>query len=181
MEVAAVIANGRQHPRQGVGGTDLVVPIGADQQQMTHLRVKDEMLDQLESGPVEPLQIVEEQYERMLGSREHAEKAPEYELEPRLLILRRQLGRRRLLADDERELGHEIDHQLTIGAQCLEQCGTPSAHLRIGLAKDLMDEALEGLSQRRIGDVALVPVELARREESARLDQLLVKLVDERG
>ena len=43
------------------------------------------------------------------------------------------------------------------------------------------DQALKGLRQRRIGDVALVLVELARGEEPARRHQRLVQLVDDRG
>ena len=85
----------------GCDGTDLVVAVGADQQQVPHIRLGDQMLEQVERRRVEPLQIVEEQRERMLRPGEHAEEAPEHQLEAALRVLRRQLGDRRLLADDE--------------------------------------------------------------------------------
>ena len=43
------------------------------------------------------------------------------------------------------------------------------------------DQALKRLRQRRIGNVALVLVELARGEQPARRDKRLVQLVDDRG
>ena len=86
---------------QRMRGTDLVVPIGADQQQVPHLRLGDQMLEQVERRRVQPLQIVEEQRERMLRPGEDAEEAPEHHLEAVLRVLRRQVRDRRLLADDE--------------------------------------------------------------------------------
>ena len=44
-----------------------------------------------------------------------------------------------------------------------------------------MDDALERLGQRRIGDIALVLVELAGREQTAGRDQMLMELIDELG
>ena len=55
-----------QRSQKRVSGTDLVVPIGADQQQVPHLRVRDQVLDEVERGGIQPLQIIEEQRERML-------------------------------------------------------------------------------------------------------------------
>ena len=95
-------------------GADLVVPIGADQQQVPHLRLRDQMLEQFERRRVQPLQIVEEQRQRMLRPGEHAEEPPEHQLETVLRVLRREVGHRRLLADDERELGNQIDHELAV-------------------------------------------------------------------
>ena len=75
---------------QRMGGRDLVVPIGADQQQVLHIRLGQQVLEQIERRRVEPLQIVEEQRERMLRPREHAEEAPEHQLEAALRVLWRQ-------------------------------------------------------------------------------------------
>ena len=54
-------------------GVDLVVPIGADQQQMLHVRLRQHILEQIERGGVEPLQIVEEERQRVLRTREDAD------------------------------------------------------------------------------------------------------------
>ena len=75
---------------QRMGGVDLVVPIGADQQQVPHVRLGQQVLEQVERRRVEPLQIVEEQRQRMLRPGEHADEAPEHQLEAALRVLRRQ-------------------------------------------------------------------------------------------
>ena len=95
------LADRLQRPQQRVRGTDLVVPVGADQQQVPHLRVRDQMLEEVERRRIQPLQIVEEQRERVLRPCEHADEAPEHQLEAVLRVLRRQIRDRRLLADDE--------------------------------------------------------------------------------
>ena len=93
---APACADRRQPPHQRVRWCDLVVAVGADQQQVTHIRLRQQMLEQVERRRVEPLQIVEEQRQRMLRPGEHAEKAPEHQLEAALRVLRRQLRDRRL-------------------------------------------------------------------------------------
>ena len=66
---------------QRVRGSDLVVAIGADQQQVPQIRVGQQILEQVERRRVEPLQVVEEQRQRMLRPREDADEAPEHQLE----------------------------------------------------------------------------------------------------
>src|SRR6202163_243543 len=70
-----------QRPQKRMRRTDLVVPVGADQQQMPHLGVRDQMLEKIERCCIQPLQIIEEQRERMFLVREHYEEAAEYHLE----------------------------------------------------------------------------------------------------
>ena len=57
----------------------------------------------------------------------------------------------------------------------------PPAKLLLAPGEERADEALEGLAQRGIRDVALVLVELAGREQATRRDQRLVQFVDHRG
>ena len=100
-------------------GTDLVVPIGADQQQVPHFRVRDQVLDEVERCCIQPLQIIEEQRERVLVASEHPEEAPENHLEAVLRILRRQVRDRSLRSNHKLQLGNEVDDELTIRAQGL--------------------------------------------------------------
>ena len=102
-----------------MGGGDLIVAVGTDQQEVAHLGIGHEMLDQIEGRRIQPLQIVEEQRQRMLRTGEHAEETPEHQLEAILAILRRQIGHRRLLADDEGQLRDQIDHELAVRAEGL--------------------------------------------------------------
>src|ERR1700761_6638481 len=54
-------------------------------------------------------------------------------------------------------------------------------HLCFALDEDLADQHLESLCQGRVRNVALVLVELARREKPAWRNKHLVQFVDQRG
>src|SRR6185312_3592379 len=101
-------------PYQRVRRTDLVVPIRSDQQKVTHLWMIHEMFDQVESSPIQPLQIVEEERERMFRLGEHTQESPEDLLETSLRFLRRQVGSRWLFTDDESKFRNEVHHERAI-------------------------------------------------------------------
>ena len=69
----APLPDGVELVPQRMGGIDLVVPVGADQQQVLHVPLGQQVLNQVERGRVEPLQVVEKQRQRMLRSREHTD------------------------------------------------------------------------------------------------------------
>src|SRR4029077_6307180 len=99
-----------------MGGIDLVIPVSPDQHQMPHVRLGQQVLQQVERCRVEPLQIVEEQRQRMLRPGEHGEKAPENQLKAALRVLGRQLRNRRLVADDELQLRNQVYYKPTVRA-----------------------------------------------------------------
>ena len=74
----------------------------------------EQIFEQIQRRRVEPLQIVEEQRERVLRARKDADEPPHHRLEAALRVLRRQLGDRRLLADDEFQLGDQVDDQAPV-------------------------------------------------------------------
>ena len=104
-------ADRAQCPQKRVRGTDLVVPVGADQQQVPHFRVRDQMLEEVERRGVQPLQIVEEQGERVLRPREYADESAEHELEAALRVLWRKIRDRWLFPDDELQVRNEVDNE----------------------------------------------------------------------
>ena len=135
----------------GCDGLDLVVPIRADEQEVSHLVVGDQMPEEVKGGGVQPLEVVEEQRERVLRPGEHAKESSKHHLETALLLLWRQFRHRRLLPDDEFKLGDEVHHELTVRPQRLTQgVPAPASHLRIALRQDLADEGLESLRQRGV-------------------------------
>src|SRR3984893_1203377 len=105
-----------ERAQKRVRGTDLVVPIGPDQQQVPHVRVRHQMLEEVERRCIQPLQIIQEQRERMLLAREHPKEIPEHHLEAVLRVLRRQVRNGRLFSDHELQLGNEVDDELTVRA-----------------------------------------------------------------
>jgi hypothetical protein len=125
--------------------------------------------------------IVEKQRKRVLLAREYAEEAPEHHLEAVLRVLRGQVRDRRLLSEHELEFRNEVYDERSVRAQRLAQGAPPSAKLRLALAQNLAHQALEGLAQGGVGNVALVLVELAGREQAAWRDEHLVQLVHHRG
>src|SRR5512132_2873413 len=60
------LADLAQRAHQRVQQTDLVVAVGAEQEQVARIRVGDQKGDQLEAGRVDPLQVVQKQHQRML-------------------------------------------------------------------------------------------------------------------
>src|SRR5262249_38751278 len=63
---------------QGMSRIDFVVPISADRHQVPYIPLSQQVLEQIQRCRVEPLQIVEEQRQRMFQPREHVDKPPEY-------------------------------------------------------------------------------------------------------
>src|ERR1700692_2287756 len=101
---------------------------------MPHFRVRDQMLEELERCCVQPLQIIEEQCERVFLAREHGKEIPENHLEAVLRLLRRQGRDRWLFPNDELQLGNEVQDELPIGAQRNAQSIPPPAKLVLALA-----------------------------------------------
>src|SRR6202163_620493 len=105
------------------------------------------MLDKVERSCIQPLQIIEEQRERVLLAREHAEEAPEDHLEAILGVLRRQVRDRRLGSENELQLGNEVADELAVRAQRLAQGVPPPAKLGLALTEKGPHETPEGLGQ----------------------------------
>src|SRR6188474_2482503 len=97
----------------------------------------------------------------MLRSCEHADESPKDQLKASLRFLRRQLRHLPLLADDMFQFRHELDDELPVRIERLAERIAPCAQLVFALAQERPDEALKGLRQRGVWDVAFELVELA--------------------
>src|SRR3989449_3936148 len=162
-------------------GADFVVPIGADHQQGRDIPLSQEILEHIERRGVEPLQIVEEERQRMVRPREHTDEPPEHQLETPLRVLRRELRHGRLVADEERQFGDEVHYEPSVRLQRLTERGAPAVQLGLALPQKVPDEALKRLRERRIRDVTLVLVKLACGKEAAGRDEHFMQLVDDAG
>src|ERR1700722_11785664 len=101
---------------QRMGGINLVIPISPNQHQMLHVRLSQQILQQVQRCRVEPLQIVEEQRQWVLRPGEHGEKAPENQMKAALRVMGRQLRNRRLVADDELQLRNQVYYKPPVRA-----------------------------------------------------------------
>ena len=164
-----------------MGGADLVVAVGADCQQVTAVGVRDNIHKELQSRRVEPLQVVEEEHQRMLPARKHP-KEPATDGEKAVLRLAKgQLGHWRLRANKQFKLGHKIHDEPAVRAQRLENGLAPACQFLVALDQELADQNLECLRQGGVRDISLVLVELAEGEQAAQRHDDLVQFVDHRG
>jgi hypothetical protein len=175
------IANRLESLQKRMRRSDLVVAVGPDQQQVPHLRVREQVLEEVERRSIQPLQIVEEQGERVLLPCEYAEKPAENHLKSVLRVLQRQVRNQWLSSDHQLQRGNEVDHKLTVLPQRLPQGAPPPAKLRLALAQKRAHQALEGLCQSCVRDVPLVLVKLAGGKETTRQDEHLAQFVHHRG
>jgi hypothetical protein len=107
-------ANGVELPHQRMGGIHFVIPIGADDQQILDVRLREQLLEQVEGRRIEPLEIVDEERERMFRPREHPKEPLEDQLKPALRLSGRQIGEWRLFSDDQLQFLDKVDHQLAV-------------------------------------------------------------------
>ena len=70
-----------------MGRIYFVVPVGADQHQMLHVRPGQQVLHQIECRGIQPLQVVEEECKGMFRPREYTDKSTEYQLKAALRLL----------------------------------------------------------------------------------------------
>src|SRR5262249_24120135 len=91
--------------------SDFVVSVRSDQQQVSHIPLSQKILDKVERCRVEPLQIVEEQRQRMCRPREGADESAEDQVEPALRVLWRKNRDRQLFSDDVLQFTDEVYDQ----------------------------------------------------------------------
>ena len=159
----------------------LVVPVGPHHEEVAGVRPGEQMLDQRQGAGVGPLQVVQEQHDRVVGARQRADQAGHAADQALLRLRLRQGWNRLLLADQQLQRGHQIHHHLAVGTQGLLQAAAPPGHLRFAAGEQLQHGGAEGLGDRGVGDVALVGVEFSREEQAVPLGHRSVQLVDQRG
>src|ERR1700720_4998003 len=135
--LGAGVLHGIEPLPQRMDGSDFVVAICADQQEVLQIRPGHEILEQVERRRVEPLKIVEEERQRMFRPGEHADKPPKHQLETSLRALWRKLRDGRLVTDDELQLRDQIDHEPAVWAQGLQKGVSPTAKLGVALPEEM--------------------------------------------
>ncbi len=113
----------------------------------------------------------------MFGPCEHADEAPDHELETPLRVLCGKIDDGWLFSQNELQLRYEIQHQQSVRAQRVRQRLAPLAQLGFWFAEERSDQPLKRLRESRVGNVRLVLVELAGREQPARRHEHLVQFV----
>src|SRR5262245_21065140 len=125
----AALANRRERPHQRVRRIDLVVPKRADEEQVLPLGLDEDVFQELERRGVEPLQIVQEQGQRVLSAREHTDETSKNHLKAGLRVRGRNVWNGRLLSDDELQFRDEVGNERTVGVERLMELVSPFAQL----------------------------------------------------
>ena len=79
----------RQPAHQRVRRVDLIVSISADHQQVRQILLDQQILQKVECGRIQPLQIVEKQRQRMFRARENADELSKSKVRASFRLLRR--------------------------------------------------------------------------------------------
>src|SRR5262245_6635364 len=122
---------------------DLVAAVRADQEQRGGLAAREQRLEQRVAARIAPLQIVEADDQRMLRRRADRDEASQCEREPYLRLARTQRGHGRHLAEDEAEVGNQLDERSGDVAEARAQLVLPALEARIALDQPLMNQAPE--------------------------------------
>ncbi|MNS57702.1 hypothetical protein D3C72_905980 [compost metagenome] len=164
---------------QGVLRAHLVVAVRADEQEGRALAALEQPLHERERGRVAPLQVVEEEHQRVLGAREGANQALNRHQKAVLLLGGVQGDHRRRLADHPGELRHQIDGDAPVRPEGRHQPFAPARQALLGLGHELAHQPAEGLRDGRVGQVPTELVELALEEPAVAADDRLAHVVDQ--
>ena len=148
---------------------------------IARVRLGEQVLDELQAGGIGPLQVVEEQRQRMIRAGEHRQELLEHQAEAVLRLDRRQRRHRRLRADDERDLRQHVDDQLAVDADGGLDLLPPAGDALLALGQQLLHQVAQRLREGGVRNVALVLVELAGNEVAAPCDDRLLQFTDQRG
>src|SRR6516164_11298983 len=154
------------HKRMRCG--DFVIAVSADEEKIAEIGPGQQVFLQVQRRRVEPLQVIEEERQRMFRPSEHPDELPKHQLETPLCVLWWKLRYRRLLSDNVLHFGNKSRNQSCVRSQCLAQRIAPRRKVHFAFAEQRPDQVLEGLRQSRVGNVALVLIELAGSEQTAR-------------
>lgn len=144
---------------QRVAFVDLVVAERADQQQGLLAVVAQQLLQQSQRRRIGPLQVVEEQQQRVGAPGQRLHEAAEGQVQTRLGVGCGQHRQRRWRADQQLQLRHQVADGGGMLTQCLDQQRPP-----VGVAAldgELLHQGAERIGQRGIRAMAAVLIALA--------------------
>ncbi len=102
--------------------------------------------EQVESGGIDPLQVVQKKHKRTFVLCEGAEKPPYYRLETAVCIQRREFLYRLLLSYDEFDLRNEVHNKLGVLPQRFLQDFSPAAQLIVAASRGSAPQDFTGIA-----------------------------------
>src|SRR4051812_31588144 len=102
---------------------------------MREVNLRQQIFDKIEGCGIDPLQIVEENGERMFRTSEDTDETPHYQLKTSLRILRRKVGHWRLFSDNVLQFRNQLEHQGPVEIQRLAKHLAPFTQLFLTFAQ----------------------------------------------
>ena len=96
--------------------TDLVVPVGAHEQDVPRFGIGQNMGQQGQRRRIDPLQVVHDQAQQLITRREGLKQIRKHAVEAVARLDRRQGRNRRLRASDQLQFGNDVDDDLGVVA-----------------------------------------------------------------
>src|SRR6516162_232157 len=141
-------------------GSDFVIAVGAYEEKIAESGSVQQVFHKLQRRRVEPLQVIEEERQGMFRPSEDTDEPSKHQLETPLRVLWRKLRNGRRLSDDSLHVRNEIHNQSRVRSQRFPQRVAPGREVGFTFAEQRPDQALKGLCQSRVGNVAFVLIEL---------------------
>ena len=177
----AALDDRRDRGLERVAAVDLGVSPRADQQEMGQVRVAKQGLDDPQRRRVGPLQIVEEQDQRLSLGRDAADRPTDGVVEPGLREGGRDVGDARLRTEQLGQPRRDVDQQLGVGRDVFEDPVPPSLDLLGPTAEHVVGEALQDVGQGPEREIARVLIELALDDAATGDRHLGEQLADQGG
>jgi hypothetical protein len=164
-----------------MSGIDIGFAVRAQDQEVRQVGVRHQHVDQAERGAVCPLQVVEEQDERVLRRRERRDEAAHQHAVADLGLAGSEVRHGRLRAQHQAEGRDQIRDETGVRRECIEQSLAPPQQLPLAAREQPPRQLVQRVDERAVRDVALVLVELAFQEDAVAQRDGTVDLADQRG
>jgi hypothetical protein len=128
-----------QAKREQVSVFHLVVAIGADHEQVIHVRFGEQLSQQVGRRRVQPLEIVDEDDEWVLRAGEHPQELAKDATEAVLSFGRPLYRHRRLRTHDPGKIGDQVDDDLGVVAERVAERKAKLAEPRVCFEQELLD------------------------------------------
>ena len=158
---AAVFDHSIQGDREGVRFVDFIFPVSPDEQEMMQLAPAHDEFDQFKRRLVHPLQVVQENHERMRLPAENTHEIEENAVKTVLRLVRAEFHEGRLRSCHQFQIGNHIDDGPHMDAQRSQEPFPPLQKPCFTLAQDLIDKVLKRLDETAVRDVMMQLIELA--------------------
>lgn len=142
--------------------------------------IVEHAFEQIETACVRPLEVIEEQCQRVLRSRDHLEEATACHRQSPPRLLGAQLLEPRRIGQQVRETRRQLDQRPGDGAEVLPQQRLPALARLLSLTEQVIGERVTQTCDARVGS-ALGRIEARRGEVATAVDDAALERERQRG